>query len=202
MFHLSENGEKNRYVVYEPEDFSDPVVGYTAIQYWMSEVGEDFFDYYGHRFHFSNFVRFLYKRKEVSKELLTEAVFDDFCGEHQDIAHVIECAIKDDKIADDLSTLITDKIYQLFAIYVSERAYTKLYEVITNGGALFTPFLLVIKEDDINYWKAEYDYLTKINLMEELANEDEYKEKGIQKIYPDIVHNNNVSIVKEEENEE
>lgn len=186
MRYLNEGGSPV-YIVYEPEDFEDPVVCYTAIQYWMSDVGEDFFDYYGYHFHFSNFIRFLSKRKEVSKEILIKAVFDEIKGEHQDIAYTIQEAFEDDEIADKLSTLITDKIYQLFAIYVSERSYTKLYQVIINGGALTAPFLLAIREDEVEYWRKEYEYLSKINLMEELANESDYKTKGIRKDYPACV---------------
>lgn len=186
MRYLNE-GNSPVYIVYEPEDFEDPVVGYTAIQYWMNDVGEDFFDYYGYHFHFSNFIRFLSKRKEVSKEILIKAVFDELNGEHQDIAYAIQEAFEDDEIADKLSVLITDKIYQLFAVYVSERAYTKLYQVITNGGALTAPFVLAIREDDVEYWRKEYEYLSKINLMEELANESDYKTKGIWKDYPACV---------------
>ena len=186
MRYLNE-GRSPVYIVYEPEDFEDPVVGYTAIQYWMNDIGEDFFDYYGYHFHFSNFIRFLFKRKEVSKEILINAVFDDLKGEHQDISYAIQEAFEDDEIADKLSVLITDKIYQLFAVYVSERAYTKLYQVITNGGALTAPFLLAIREDDVEYWRKEYEYLSKINLMEELANEGDYKTKRIWKDYPACV---------------
>lgn len=42
MRYLNEGGSPV-YIVYEPEDFEDPVVGYTAIQYWMNDIGEDFF---------------------------------------------------------------------------------------------------------------------------------------------------------------
>ena len=170
MRYLNE-GRSPVYIVYEPEDFEDPVVGYTAIQYWMNDIGEDF----------------LFKRKEVSKEILINAVFDDLKGGHQDISYAIQEAFENDEIADKLSVLITDKIYQLFAIYVSERAYTKLYQVITNGGALTAPFVLAIREDDVEYWRKEYEYLSKINLMEELANESDYKTKGIWKDYPACV---------------
>ena len=41
MRYLNEGGSPV-YVVYEPKDFEDPVVGYTAIQYWMNDIGEDF----------------------------------------------------------------------------------------------------------------------------------------------------------------
>lgn len=186
MRYLNE-GRSPVYIIYEPEDFADPVVCYTAIQYWMSDIGEDFFDYYGYHFHFSNFIRFLSKHEEVSKEILIKAVFDELKGEHQDISYAIQEAFKNDEIADKLSVLITDKIYQLFAVYVSERAYTKLYHVIINGGALTAPFILAIKDCDIEYWRKEYEYLSKINLMEELANEDDYNAKGTWKDYPACV---------------
>lgn len=186
MRYLNEGGSPV-YIIYEPEDFADPVVGYTAIQYWMNDIGEDFFDYYGYHFNFSNFIRFLFGRKEVSKEILMRAVFDEIKGEHQDISYAIQEAFENDEIADKLSTLITDKIYQLFAIYVSERSYTKLYQIITNGGALTAPFVLAIREDYIEYWRKEYEYLSKINLMEELTNENDYNAKGTWKDYPACV---------------
>lgn len=173
MFHL----DFKKPIIYEPEDFESPVVCYIAMQFWMQETGEDFFDQMQLNFNGINFFRYLIEEKELSEEIVYTAAFDKYNGSHADIANVVWNQFKYDSATEEkLFQMITDKIYQLFARYVSNMYYKKLYDLVTSER--YRPhqaYVFIIEEEDAKYWEREYHYLSKIHLMEEINNENSHR---------------------------
>lgn len=162
------------------ERFKNPVNCYAAIQNYMNSIDEDFFDQQGHNYNILRFIRYMVRHKEMTKEFAAKFLlaginegfdYPDFCtlatdldNETKEILDLQEVKI-DLQAENERFNLIQDKIYQIFADYVSE---------VPQG---FVKFCMTVNwqcfDDDEKKYTEEYNILNKINLMEVITNEHE-----------------------------
>lgn len=155
------------------ERFKNPVNCYAAIKNYINFIDGDFFDQQGHNYNILRFIRYMVRHKEITEEFAAEFLFDgvnegfnypEFC----DLATELENEAKelfDLQAENERFNLIQNKIYQIFADYVSEVPQDFVKFCMTVNWQCF--------DDDEKKYTEEYNILNKINLMEVITNEHE-----------------------------
>lgn len=157
--------------------FKNPINCYAAIKNYMNFIDGDFFDRQEHNYNILRFIRYMVRHKEITEEFAAKFLLDgvneqfdypDFCtlateldNEAMEILDFQEVKI-DLQAENDRFNLIQDKIYQIFADYISE---------VPQG---FVKFGMTVNwqcfDNDEEKYAKEYNTLNNINLMEVITN--------------------------------
>ena len=146
--------------------FQNPVNCYAAIKNYMNAIDEDFFDQQGHNYNILRFIRYMVKHNEMTEKFAAYFLLQG-TNEWLDYPEFVNLATELENEAKELFDLqaenerfdlIQDKIYQIFADYVSEVPKGFVKFGMTVGWQSF--------DDDLQNYEEEYNKLNNLNLME------------------------------------
>lgn len=147
--------------------FQNPINCYAAIKNYMNATDGDFFDQQDHNYNILRFIRYMVKHEEITEEFAAKFLlndvnewfdYPDFCTLATELENEEAKELFDLQAENERFNLMRDKIYQIFADYISE---------VPPG---FVKFGMTVNwqsfDDDLQNYEEEYNKLNNLNLME------------------------------------